>query len=199
MPSALSRLLLLVALAVAGCGGGPIFDQVSATLPPVPAGEARIFVYRDYEPYQSLSWVPVFFNGATIGAVGPGHVLMRDVPPGTYKIEPKSEGLWPDQAKTVRVAAGDSVFAKIESFNGLDDTGASDLQTTFVVVLVDPVAARREIGPLWYDVRLTAGRAVALSDETALRGGLRLCVPKTSWRMPLLPLSAGPSTPIAAQ
>lgn len=198
MPSALSRLLLLVALAVAGCGG-PIFDQVSATLPPIPAGEARIFVYRDYEPYQSLSWVPVFFNGGTIGAVGPGHVLMRDVPPGTYKIEPKSEGLWPDQAKTVRVAAGDSVFAKIESFNSLEDTGASDLQTTFVVVLVDPVAAHREIGPLWYDVRLTAGRAVALSDVTALRGGLRLSVPKASWRMPLLPLSAGPSTPIAAQ
>jgi hypothetical protein len=61
----------------------------------------------------------------------------------------------------VRVAARDSVFAKSESFNSPDDTGASDeLQTAFVVVLVDPVAARRE---MWYDVRLTAGRAVALS------------------------------------
>jgi hypothetical protein len=82
----------------------------------------------------------------------------------------------------VRVAAGDSVFAKIASFNSPDDTGASnELQTTFVVVLVDPIAARSEIGPLWYDARLAAGRAVALSDETTSRGGLRLSVPKASW------------------
>jgi hypothetical protein len=163
MRSALPRLVLLLALAAAGCASPPTFDQVSATLPPIPAGEARIFVYRDYEPYQSLAWVPVFFNGATIGAVGPGHVLKRDVPPGTYKIEAKSEGLWPDQAKTVRVAAGDSVFAKIESFNSLSDTGDSDeFQTTFVVVLVDPVVARREIGSRWYDADGAASRAAAL-------------------------------------
>ncbi len=163
MRSVLNRLVPLVALAAAGCASPPTFDQVSATLPPIPAGEARIFVYRDYEPYQSLAWVPVFFNGATIGAVGPGHVLKRDVAPGTYKIEAKSEGLWPDQAKTVRVAAGDFVFAKIESFNGLDDSGGGDeLQATFVVVLVDPLVARREIGSRWYDARGTASRAVAL-------------------------------------
>jgi hypothetical protein len=163
MASAMNRLVLLLALVAAGCGSLPTFDQSIATLPPIPAGEARIFVYRDYEPYQSLSWIPVFFNRATIGAVGPGHVLMRDVPPGTYTIEPKSEGLWPDQAKTVRVAAGDTVYAKIESFNGPDATGSSDeLQATFVVVLVDPIAARREIGPLWYHALGTAGPVAAL-------------------------------------
>ena len=149
MTRALQRLILLLALVAIGCTNPPTFDQVSATLAPIRAGEARIFVYRDYEPYQSLSWVPVFFNRAKVGAVGPGQVLMRDVPPGTYTIEPKSEGLWPNQAKTVRVGAGDSVYAKIESFNGLDPSG-DDLQATFVVVLMDSVAARREIGPLWY-------------------------------------------------
>jgi hypothetical protein len=163
MRSALHRLVLLLALAEAGCASPPTFDQVSGTLPPIPAGEARIFVYRDYQPYQSLAWVPVFFNGATIGAVGPGHVLKRDVPPGTYKIEAKSDGLWPDQAKTVRVAAGDSAFAKIESFNSLGDTGGSDeFQTTFVVVLVDPVVARHEIGARWYDADGAEARAAAL-------------------------------------
>lgn len=166
MTNAMNRLVLLLALVAAGCASLPTFDQASARLPPIPAGEARIFVYRDYEPYQSLSWVPVFFNRATIGAVGPGHVLMRDVPPGTYTIEPKSEGLWPDQAKSVRVAAGDTVYAKIESFNGLEATGSSDeLQTTFVAVLVDPIAARREIGPLWYDALGTADLVVAMRRD----------------------------------
>ena len=171
MTSAVNRLVLLLVLAAAGCASPPTFDQVGATLPPIPTGEARIFVYRDYEPYQSLSWVPVFFNGATIGAVGPGHVLMRDVPPGTYKIEPKSEGLWPDQAKTVRIAAGDSVFAKVASFAGLNATGSGDeLEATFVVVLVDPVAARREIGTLWYDALGTAGRSEQRAEPLAQRG-----------------------------
>lgn len=163
MTSALKRLLLLALLAAAGCAQQqPTFDQVSASLPPVPVNAARIFVYRAFEPYQSLSWVPIFFNGATVGAVGPGHVVMRDVPPGTYVIEPKSEGLWPEQAKTVTVGPGQTVYAKVESFKGLDPTAnhREALLTTFVVVLMDTATGRREIGPLWYDAA-QAGAAVA--------------------------------------
>ncbi len=153
MAAAARRVWLLLALGLAGCAGaGPRFDDIAAGLPPVPQGAARIFIYRDFEPYQSLSWVPVFFNGATIGAVGPGHVLLRDVPPGAYRIEAQSEGLWPDQAKVVTVAAGETVYAKIASFRSIDPTvnDAEVLITTFVVVLVDPATGRREIGSLWY-------------------------------------------------
>jgi hypothetical protein len=140
-------------VAAAGCADLPTFDQVKASLPPVPAGEARIFVYRALEPYQSLAWVPVFFNDKTVGAVGPGQVILRDVPPGTYKIEPKSEGLWPDQAKTVQLAAGDVVYAKIGSFASGDPGDIDDLQTTFVVTLIDPRMAQREIGSKWYQAQ----------------------------------------------
>ncbi|MGO8917342.1 MAG: hypothetical protein ACLQJR_15655 [Stellaceae bacterium] len=150
------RLFLLLALALGSCAGqAPTFDEVAATVPPVPAGAARIVLYRDFEPYQSLSWVPVFLNGKTIGAVGPGHVIMRDEPPGTYRLEAKSEGLWPDQVKTVTAAAGETIYAKITSFKGLDpgaDGGGT--MTTFVLILVDPAAGRREIGKLWYTARL---------------------------------------------
>jgi hypothetical protein len=153
MPTALRRLLLLLAVAAtAACATPPTFDAVSARVPPPAAGAARIFVYRDYKPYQSLEWVPVFFNGAEIGAVGPGHVLLRDVAPGTYTIAALSQGLWPDQAKTLIVAPGQTVFAKIESFKGLDPN-ANRLAplVTYVVVLKDTATGRREIGPLWYE------------------------------------------------
>jgi uncharacterized protein DUF2846 len=144
-------LLLLVTLFASGCASGPTFDQVSASLPPPPAGTARIFVYRDIGSYQELSWVPVFFNGGDIGAVGPGKVLMRDVVPGTYTISAKSEGLWPDQDKTVIVAPGQTIYAKIEVVRSLDPTrDRPSPLATYVVVLVDTVTGRREIGGLWY-------------------------------------------------
>ena len=151
-------LLAVVLLALASCAGDtPTFDQVAGRLPPPPANSARIFVYRDFAPYQSLEWVRVSFNGATIGAVGPGKVILRDVAPGTYTIEARSEGLWPEQAKTVTVRPGDIVYAKITSFKSLSPTADEPEETvTYVVVLMDPETARREIGPLWYEAR--AGR-----------------------------------------
>ncbi len=104
------RIMALVFLAPAACAGDqPTVDQLGARLPPAPANTARIFVYRDFQPYQSLEWVPVFFNGVTTAAVGPGKVILRYVAPGTYTIEAKSEGLWPEQAKTVSVRPGDTV------------------------------------------------------------------------------------------
>ncbi|HXY98862.1 MAG TPA: hypothetical protein VEI03_02600 [Stellaceae bacterium] len=156
MTAAVKRLFLVFALALAGCAGeAPTFDDVAAGLSPAPANGARLFVYRDFEPYQSLSWVPVFLNGKEVGAVGPGYVIMRDLPPGGYRIEAKSEGLWPEQAKTVSIAAGETVYAKITSFKSADPSSnnAGATITTFVVTLVDAATGRREIASLWYTAR----------------------------------------------
>jgi hypothetical protein len=145
---ALPALLLLIS----ACASAPSFDEASATLAPLPAGEARLFIYRDFQPYQSLSWVPVFLNGRRAGAVGPGRVLVRDIPAGTYTIAALSQGLWPNQAKTVTVAPEQTVYAKIESFKSANPAGNRfALQTTFVVVLMDSATGRREIGPLWLE------------------------------------------------
>lgn len=149
-------LILLAVVTVTGCAAtAPTFDEVAGSLPPVPPGAARIFVYRGFEPYQSLSFVPVFFNGAQVGAVGPGKVIMRDVPaPGSYTIAAKSQGLWPNQNKTVLVQPGQTVYAQIQSLRGLNPTANRPVpQTTFVVVLQDTVTGRRQIGPLWYEAQ----------------------------------------------
>ena len=148
MKQAFGRLLLPLLLALVGCApaGTP---YSGASIPPVPAGSARVVLYRDFEVYQSLSFVPVFLNRADVGAVGPGKILIRDVPPGTYAIEAKSQGLWPNQVKTVTLAAGDTAYAKIESFRGLNPSANRDeLQTTFVVELIAPEVATRELQQL---------------------------------------------------
>jgi hypothetical protein len=158
------RVLLLMSLLglAAGCAATPTFDEVAATLPPPPPGDARIVVYRAFEPYQSLSWVPVSFNGANVGAVGPGQVFVRDVPPGTYDIAPVSQGLYPNQDKVVLAAPGQTFYARVESFQGLNPSADRDVPlTTFVVVLVDPQTARREIGSLSYMARYQTGPAAS--------------------------------------
>jgi hypothetical protein len=152
-----ARLALLCGALLAACAPAPTYDQVSATLPALAPGQARIFVYRDFQPYQSLAWVPVFLNGTNIGAVGPGKVMQRDLPPGSYTIEAKSEELWPDQAKIVALAPGQTAYAKIESFRGISSNSVEGADIpTFVIVLIDPAQARREIGGLWYQARTRA-------------------------------------------
>lgn len=150
-----ARLLMLLALALAGCGGAmdanaPRYDAVAAQLP-LQEGKARLLLYRDYDLAQSLAWVPVKLNGSDIGGVGPGRVMVCDVPPGTYKLEAQSQGLWPGQDKTVSVAAGQLVYAKIGSFKTIDpDTPGQHLISTFVVMLQDSASGRRDVGQLWY-------------------------------------------------
>jgi hypothetical protein len=149
--AAVRRISVLCALALVGCAAeGPRFDQVAASLPQSPGG-ARLLVYRDYDLAQSLAWVPIFVNGVELGGVGPGHVLVCDLPPGTYTTEARSEGLWPDQAKAVTVGAGQTVYAKIGSFRGVNpDTHGQELISTYVVMLQDTATGRRDVGPLWY-------------------------------------------------
>ena len=150
---------LLLLTATGGCAEPVRYAQVAPSLAGPAPGLARIVVYRDWS-YQSPSWVPVFFNGARVSAVGPGYVMLRDVPPGTYDISVASQGLYPNQNKVVTGAAGQTFYAKIETVRGIDPTANRPVPlTTFVVVLVDPAIAQREIAPLWYTAQKQKGLA----------------------------------------
>jgi hypothetical protein len=152
------RLLLVLAVLTA-CAQPPTFEQIAPNVPPLPPGMARIYVYRDHS-YQSPEWVPVFFNGGRVSAVGPGYVTMRDVPAGTYNIAVASQGLYPNQDKTVVAAPGQTFYAKIETVRGLDPTADRAVPlTTFVVVLIEPEPAQHEIAPLWYTAQRQEGAA----------------------------------------
>lgn len=162
---------MLLALALVRCAPAPRFSEIAATLPP-PGNDARLFIYRDYDLAQSLLAEPVYVNGAEIGGVGPGRVLVCDLPPGAYTIAPRAEHLWPDQAKTVRAAAGQAIYAKVGSFwmsasaprpfevaalrspaNRMADAtipNGTNLAPIFVIMMQDPGVGRREVGGLWY-------------------------------------------------
>lgn len=141
--------MVALALALAGCAQGPTFGEVAAGVPAPPQGQARIFVYRWLEPYVSTQWTTVYFNGLAVGNSGPGTVFYRDVPPGRYFISVRSVGLYPNQFKTVVVAPGDTVYARVETL----DTWATTRRgyfDTYVVSIIDPGRGRAEIEGLRY-------------------------------------------------
>ena len=72
-------------LMTAGCGG--VSTSASVVAPgPVPAAQARIWFYRDYEPSESLNLADINVNGAYFGSVANGSAFFRDIPPGHYRI-----------------------------------------------------------------------------------------------------------------
>lgn len=140
--------VLLLLLALAACAEPPSFGTVASTLPPLPPGQARIFFYRWLEPYESLTMSTVYLNGAPVGVSQNGAVLYRDVAPGQYFISVFSQGTYPDQFKTVTVAAGQVLDVRIESLLSYKSScgfwGDCNIPT-FVVHIVDPATGSEEM------------------------------------------------------
>ncbi len=118
--------------------------------PPVAPGMARLWLYRDYQPYQSLATPYVRANGAIIGVSQPGAAFYRDLPAGIYTISVDCEGTDVNQFATVPMAAGQHVFVKILSLNSWATGGGGNFGTgwardTFYTWWVLPQAATPEI------------------------------------------------------
>lgn len=145
-----AAITLVAACAAGGAQAGPTFAQAAAQLPPVPPDRARIFFYRDYEPYDSMGRPYVLLNGEVAGISEPGGVFYRDVAPGRYVVSVKSNTLYPGQEKTVDARGGETGYVKVESilsYNSGDRTYGPD---TFTVVVVDSADAQRDIASKRY-------------------------------------------------
>jgi hypothetical protein len=144
-------ILPLCLLALAACAGGA--GPHPGSEPALSPDKARLYVYRDADPNGSLLWTTVSLNHRPLGEAAPGTVFYRDVPPGTYEIEVRSDQPYPDQFKTVRLAAGSVAYVKIGQlpFWGSPPWGWQG--STFVVTIVNPALGAREIAPL----RLSSG------------------------------------------
>lgn len=142
---------VLMSLALAACGTPPAlqFAAVAPTLPPVPPGKARIYFYRDYEPYESLSRPYIYLNNEVAGISIPGGVFYRDVTPGSYLISVDSYGSYQNQFKTETLAPGDIRYAKIESLRSWAAYKRFDADT-FVVALIDASEAQAELPAMRY-------------------------------------------------
>jgi Protein of unknown function (DUF2846) len=148
------HLLPLLLISLANCAGarGPLYPEMASTIPPLAADRARIYFYRDYEPYESLSQASLYLNGAPVGVSVSGGFFYRDVTPATYAIAVWTQKDLPDASKTARLRAGDTIYAKVESFRGWEDGGGDSnfARDTFIVRLIEPVQAQRELARMHY-------------------------------------------------
>lgn len=78
-----------------GCAELLVTAQFLAAPPPVLAGQARIWLYRDWQLSESLNLANIDVNSRYFGSVANGGVFYCDVSLGHYHIHPK---LWPVHA-----------------------------------------------------------------------------------------------------
>ena len=133
-------------LIAAGCAQLPPTQSVA--IPPIPAGAARVWFYRDYEPHESLARPYVRLNEQIAGISEPGGAFYRNVAPNHYYITVDSAGRDFNQVGNANLAAGQEAYAKIVSLRSwLDDDQCAIWSgcDTFYVWLIPAAAARPAI------------------------------------------------------
>jgi hypothetical protein len=149
------RRLLLVAVAVAilaGCARSPTVGSIAP--PPIPVGQARIWVYRVYLPSDTLNMTKVTMNGVYAGYAQLGGAFYRDVPPGIYHIEVNSYGRDFNQSTNVALVPGQEAYVKIDSLDSwstIIGAGFVAKRDTFYARLMLPQIARFEMAQSFYD------------------------------------------------
>ena len=141
-------LVVALSLGLTACAGpqGLLFSQVAATITALPPDRTRIYFYRDYEPYDSLSRAAILLNGAPAGVSSAGAVFFRDLPPAAYEIAVPTPGSdW--RSLMIVTRPGETVYVKVESLRAWQSGGADSNyeRDTFVAVNVDPAQAQREL------------------------------------------------------
>lgn len=126
----------------------------SVAIPPIPAGEARVWFYRPIDAYDSMATPYIRMNDAIVAVSMPNGASYRDVPAGPYHITVDSYGKDFNQDKNVQLAAGQELFAEIVSLRSWVPTGAGGDESggggdfgrnTFYVWLIPAEKARAEI------------------------------------------------------
>jgi hypothetical protein len=137
-------------LVLASCSarlGEADFSAVSTA--PVATELARVYFYRELEPYESLARPWIYLNGRAVLISEPGGVSFRDVRPGPYEISVDSPGIYPNQFKQVVLRPGDTLYVRTESLRNWY-RGFNWEQDTFVVSLIGENDARMEMAKLRY-------------------------------------------------
>jgi hypothetical protein len=98
-------------LAVAGCAQLP--PAASGLGAPIPAGEARVWIYRLAGPYDSQARPYIRMNNGVVAISEPGGAFYRDLPPGHYHVSVDSYLAEPSQSGDVDLTPGQQVYFKV--------------------------------------------------------------------------------------
>jgi hypothetical protein len=121
----------------------------SVVIPPIPPGQARVWIYRDSQPtapFEHRGVEAVTLNGGNIGYEQLGQGFYRNVAPGHYTIAAPSLGIDTDESATVDLAAGQEAYFKIGAVGW--PGGGENIVDAYNVRLIPPQNARTAIAQL---------------------------------------------------
>lgn len=134
-------------LAVMSCAQPAVTSSVG--VPPIPITEARIWIYRDYEPYAGRGLPAVAANGRYIGAAELGGAFYRNLPPGQYHVTVETTGEDFNQSAQVNLAAGQETYVKIVSSPSWVSGGLAFYERpTFYAWMIPTQVARNDVANL---------------------------------------------------
>ena len=110
----------------------------TAQLAPPPAGLARVWFVRQYQPSENLSTPMIFVNGAAMTPSLPGTIFYRDFAPGTYTFSVDTCGHDINQFPTVQLAPGAQVEFEVQSLQSFTPPDCPRGSGTFYVRPVQP-------------------------------------------------------------
>jgi hypothetical protein len=132
---------------------------------PVPPGVARIWFYRDMDPYESLATPVVHIDGAAAGVSDPGGAFYRDVAPGRHQVSVDSYVDDGNQTRLVDLASGSGAYVRVVPFPDIVQGGGEHSggyhRNSYYLWLYPPEAARPAIAHLY----LEAGGPVAAAPR----------------------------------
>ena len=137
-----------VLLATASCAQPAATGSVA--IPPVPAGEARVWFYRNYEPYAGTGIPAIAANGGYMGVAELGGAFYRDVPPGHYLVTVQTVGIDVNQSANFDVGPGQEAYVKIVSLPSWDTGGDRNQweRPTFYAWLIPNQVAQADVARL---------------------------------------------------
>ena len=98
-------------LAIASCAQLP--PTAAVAVPPLPAGQARAWFYRDPGPYDCVTTPYIRMNEQIVAISQIGGASYRDVPPGQYYVTVDNYLTAPDQSRYAYLFPGQQVYSKI--------------------------------------------------------------------------------------
>jgi hypothetical protein len=142
--------LSLGLLQLAGCAPTPSAATSQAQIPPVAAGTARVWFFRQSDPPGGNVFAAdpmITANDAPLSQIKQGTAFFHDFPPGRYKFKVQAFGTPTGERDTIQLAPGTQTYLQVEWVPNWQ-TGSTVGGSSFVIQPASPEIAQQYIPTL---------------------------------------------------